>query len=181
MISRQMRQSSATWPALLAGIILAAVLIAGAGYAACIVQQQKINDLNKQITSLKSQLGDKNQPASPAKPNYTVTSKKGVHITVYYPTANAKVASPVAVIGEIPGNWSFEASFPVKLLDSSGAAIASGQGKVLGNWMTDLSVPFSVQLTYTGSPNGGGTLVLQKDNPSGLAANDDSVEIPVRF
>ena len=181
MISRQMRQSGVTWPALLAGIILAAVLIAGAGYAAYIVQQQKINDLNKQITSLRSQLGDNNQPAFPVKPNYTVTSKKGVHITVYYPTANAKVASPVAVIGEIPGNWSFEASFPVKLLDSTGATIASGKGNVLGNWMTSTLVPFSAQLTYTGSPSGAGTLVLQKDNPSGLAANDDSAEITVHF
>lgn len=170
------------------------------------LQQHTINNLQGQTSAQRAQLGSQQSviaslqaqlanlqakqtvppaaaaPApSPAAAGTTYVSAKGVSITLYRPDSNATVSSPLAVIGEVPGSWSFEASFPVQLLDGSGHLLARTSGHLLGNWMTGQPVPFSAQLTYTAKPSGDGSLVLLKDNPSGLAANDDSVTIPVRF
>jgi len=47
--------------------------------------------------------------------------------------------------------------------------------------MTDELVPFIATLEFKVPAEGQGTLVLNRDNPSGLPANDDSVFIPVDF
>ena len=47
--------------------------------------------------------------------------------------------------------------------------------------MTTDFVPFSVTLTFVKPATATGTLVLQKDNPSGLPEHDASVEMPVQF
>ena len=85
------------------------------------------------------------------------------------------------IVGEIPGNWSFEASFPIKLKDSNGKVLSQTNAHVLGDWTTTNYVIFSAQLTFPSQPSGSGELVLEKDNPSGLAQNDDSVSLPVNF
>ena len=174
-------------------ILLVAVLAIGifAGiYFPYHSQQDKVNKLTTQVSSLQTQLKAAQKPGSqnsgqtsvPApQTSYGVTSSKGVKAIVYTPAANAKVASPVAVVGQVPGSWSFEAQFPVVLKDSSGNTVAQGTAQLLGDWMTDNLVPFSVQLTYSASPSGSGSLVLQKDNPSGKASNDDTITIPVHF
>ena len=54
--------------------------------------------------------------------------------------------------------------------------------------MTEDFVPFSATLEFT-SPYPGkgqdfmkrGSLILKKDNPSGLPENDDALEIPIQF
>jgi len=86
------------------------------------------------------------------------------------------------VKGEARGNWYFEASFPVVLTDWDGLIIASGVATAEGNWMTTDFVPFTATLDFT-KPNYGsnGSLILKKDNPSGLPENDDSLEIMVKF
>jgi hypothetical protein len=160
------------------------VLLALAFLIPYLVLQHKVNDLNNQISSLKSQIG-KLSPSPAGKSqqskNYAHTSIKGVQITVFDPLSNSKVSSAVGVIGEVPGSWSFEASFPIKLEDNKGSVIAQTAAHVLGNWMTTELVPFSAQLTFSSPPSGNGVLVLEKDNPSGLKQNDDSVAIPVTF
>ncbi len=148
------------------------------------VLQHKVNDLNNEISSLKSQISKLSPSAageSQQTRNYVHTSIKGVKITVFDPLSNSKVSSDVGIIGEVPGSWSFEASFPIKLEDGKGNLIAQTAAHVLGNWTTTELVPFSAQLTYSSSPSGNGVLVLEKDNPSGLSQNDDSVTIPVTF
>ncbi len=102
-----------------------------------------------------------------------------IHVTT--PVTNAQVASPLIVTGEARGNWYFEASFPVVLLDATGKEIARAPAQAQGDWMTTDFVPFSVTLTFAKPTTATGTLVLKKDNPSGLPEHDDSVSIPVRF
>ncbi|MEW6019778.1 MAG: Gmad2 immunoglobulin-like domain-containing protein [Pseudomonadota bacterium] len=110
------------------------------------------------------------------------TSEKGVTILVSTPAENETVSSPLTVTGQVPGNWSFEASFPVQLLDSDGNMIAQEPAQLQGDWMTTELVDFEVTLTFTAPPGGGtGTLVLKKDNPSGMADKDDELRIPIRF
>lgn len=102
-------------------------------------------------------------------------------IRVTSPTVNAVVSSPLKITGEARGNWYFEASFPVKLLDANGKQLAIAPAQAQGEWMTTEFVPFEVTLTFATPTTSTGTLVLEKDNPSGEARFDDSISIPVRF
>lgn len=47
--------------------------------------------------------------------------------------------------------------------------------------MTEDFVPFMVSLAFDAPSTATGTLVLKRDNPSGLPQNDDEVRVPVRF
>ncbi len=102
-------------------------------------------------------------------------------ITVSEPDQNVTVSSPLTVTGEARGGWYFEASFPVKLLDAGNNVIAQGPAQAQGDWMTANFVPFSVVLTFPPQTPQQGTLVLEKDNPSGEPANAASISIPVQL
>jgi hypothetical protein len=93
----------------------------------------------------------------------------------------AKISSPVMVRGRARGNWYFEASFPVQVLDGDGTILGSGPVQAQGDWMTADFVPFSGQISFSKPKSKTGSIVFKKDNPSGLPANDDSFSIPVNF
>jgi len=97
------------------------------------------------------------------------------------PKPGDTVSSPLLIKGEARGTWYFEASFPVKLLDADGNIIAVHYAQAQGEWMTEEFVPFTSELIFKTPQTETGTLVLQKDNPSGLEENDASIEIPVKF
>ncbi|MFA4846120.1 MAG: Gmad2 immunoglobulin-like domain-containing protein [Patescibacteria group bacterium] len=109
-------------------------------------------------------------------------SEQGVVLRVTSPLKDSFITSPLTITGEAPGTWYFEASFPLVLVDWDGLIIAQGHAEAQSNWMTEAFVPFVATLTFT-TPDYGenGTLILQKDNPSGLPENDDAVEVPIRF
>lgn len=102
-------------------------------------------------------------------------------IRVTAPLANAVISSPLSVTGDARGSWYFEASFPIELRDGAGNSIASHYATAQGEWMTEEFVPFTSSLTFTPPATDTGTLVLKRDNPSGLPENDNEVRIPVRF
>jgi hypothetical protein len=102
-------------------------------------------------------------------------------IVVTSPLPSAKMSSPVTIKGSARGSWYFEAVFPVSLRDANGTEIATGTAHADGDWMTDNYVPFTATLTFSKPATATGTLILQKDNPSGLPANDKSLSIPVTF
>ncbi len=102
-----------------------------------------------------------------------------IHVTT--PQANVVVKSPLKVSGEARGTWFFEASFPVRLLDANGKELAKGVAKAKGDWTTESFVPFEVALTFKKPTTTTGTLVLQKDNPSGLPEHDNSLTVPILF
>lgn len=102
-------------------------------------------------------------------------------IVVDSPAPNAYVQSPLTVTGKARGTWYFEASFPVQLLDGNGNVLASGPAQAQGDWMTEEFVPFKITLKFTAPGTAGGTLVLKKDNPSGLPEKEDELRLPIRF
>ncbi len=102
-------------------------------------------------------------------------------ITVASPRPNQTVSSPLKLEGSARGFWFFEASFPVKLLDKDGNVIAQAIAQAKDDWMTEDFVPFEAELLFSDPGAGKGTLVLQKDNPSGLPENDDELRIPISF
>lgn len=102
-------------------------------------------------------------------------------IRVSTPRPNTVVQSPLSVEGMARGNWFFEASFPVRLIDASGIELGKVIAQAKGEWMTTEFVPFEATLTFTAPLSASGTLVLEKDNPSGLPEHADELRIPVTF
>ncbi|MBI2053706.1 MAG: Gmad2 immunoglobulin-like domain-containing protein, partial [Candidatus Sungbacteria bacterium] len=97
------------------------------------------------------------------------------------PTPHALVQSPLTVQGEARGTWYFEASFPVRLYDADGRQLVVVPVMAQGEWMTTEFVPFEGALVFDPPVTDMGTLVFQKDNPSGLPEYDASISVPVRF
>lgn len=102
-------------------------------------------------------------------------------IHVVGPTRNATATSPLTITGEARGTWYFEASFPIRLYDAEGELLGTSIAQAEGDWMTENFVSFSSVLSFTPPSTNTGTLVLQKDNPSGLPEHDKEVRIPVTF
>ncbi|MFA6446053.1 MAG: Gmad2 immunoglobulin-like domain-containing protein [Candidatus Paceibacterota bacterium] len=109
-------------------------------------------------------------------------------IRINTPRPNETISSPLVITGEARGNWFFEASFPVVLVNWDGLIVAQGIATANppdgGDWMTTEFVPFKATLTFTidkDTYSNRGSLILKKDNPSGLSEYDDALEIPVVF
>lgn len=121
-------------------------------------------------------------------------------IVVHDPEPLAGIDSPLTVRGEARGTWYFEASFPITLVDWDGRIIAQSfataqddpqDGSADGaGWMTEDFVPFEGTIEFENPSFPGadedhfsrrGTIIFQKDNPSGLPEHDDALEIPVWF
>lgn len=102
-------------------------------------------------------------------------------ITVSAPSGGATIKSPLSISGQARGTWYFEASFPIELLDASGNTIGRSIATADGEWMTENFVPFNSTLIWSTTTATSGTLILHRDNPSGLPEHDKSVRIPVMF
>lgn len=100
-----------------------------------------------------------------------------------FPRPGDIVSSPMVATGQARGNWFFEASFPISILDAEGEVIGTGYAEAQGEWMTTEFVPFqSIAIEFEEQEQGAeGTVVLHKDNPSGLPEHDNELRIPIVF
>lgn len=114
-------------------------------------------------------------------PGIVLPASKDDLIVVDTPLPNAVVVSPLTISGKARGYWYFEASFPAKLYDDNGTLLGVMPVQAEGEWMTEEYVPFSAILTFATPMTPTGTLVLEKDNPSGLPEHANELRIPVRF
>jgi hypothetical protein len=107
----------------------------------------------------------------------------GLMLNLWSPREGSIIKSPLVIEGEARGTWYFEASFPVKLVDADGNIIVQTHAQAQGEWMTENFVPFTSILTWATSSvtTATGTLILMRDNPSGLPEHDAQIEIPVTF
>jgi hypothetical protein len=126
-------------------------------------------------------------PTVPADIQAMIDAKADL-IRLTTPVPLGVISSPLTLTGEARGMWFFEGSFPATLTNWDGLIIAEGFVTAQGEWMTEEFVPFSGTLEFIspyteGDPDfmKNGSLILQKDNPSGLPEHDDALEIPVRF
>jgi hypothetical protein len=93
---------------------------------------------------------------------------------------NQEISNPVKISGKARGNWFFEASFPIQLVDSDGNIIASTIARAQSDWMTTDFVNFTAEFNYVKPTSTTRALiVLSKDNPSGNPEFDQSIFIPV--
>ncbi len=142
-------------------IIIVILIIAAAGAAAWILTQKE----------------------TPA-PVSNLPASKDDLIRLDSPRPSQVIKSPLTITGEARGNWFFEASFPVILVNWDGLIIAQGIATAKSDWMTTEFVPFEATLTFTIDKNtysNRGWLILKRDNPSDLPANDNALEIPIIF
>lgn len=100
-------------------------------------------------------------------------------VVVTSPRQGAMVSRSFTIKGSAPGGWFFEAVFPVMVRDRDGNVIGRTQGKAQGDWTQPGPIPFTAQVFLDAGYTGPATVILMRDNPSGLPQNDDSVEIPV--
>lgn len=125
--------------------------------------------------------GTNPSPTPAPEPGGPIPDKYSDMITVSNPMPNMIIESPLMVEGSARGPWYFEASFPVKLLDANGNLLVQTHAQAKGEWMTNDFVPFSAKVEFKKPTTETGTLVLEKDNPSGLPEHDAQVSINVRF
>lgn len=100
-------------------------------------------------------------------------------IMIDSPFPGAVVGKEFSVIGKARGNWFFEASFPLELRDRDGEVLVQGYAQAQGEWMTTEFVPFKGEMKVPISYIGPATLILRKDNASGLPEHDASVSFPI--
>lgn len=101
-------------------------------------------------------------------------------IRVENPHPGGVVGKEFRVTGEARGPWFFEANFSIEVVSPSGSIIAGSFATAQGEWMTEEFVPFMSEIidlpsAYTGPA----TLILYKQNASGLPENEASVSIPI--
>lgn len=101
-----------------------------------------------------------------------------VTLSVSAPSAGARVTSPLRVEGTAPGDWFFEAVFPVELRGADNALIAEAPARAQAQWMTERPVPFVGELQFQVSQETQAVLVLQEDMP-GDEAHPREVRVPV--
>jgi len=101
-------------------------------------------------------------------------------IIVTDPQPGQVISSPLTVSGQARGTWFFEASAPIKVLDSAGHVIGQSHIEATGEWMTDQLVFFTGSVSFT-QATGTGSVVFMNDNPSGDPVRDKSFTVPITF
>ncbi len=101
------------------------------------------------------------------------------NISVDSLVSHDKISSPLKVRGRARGSWFSEGVFPIQLIDGDNQVLASGQAKAQGEWMTENFVEFTAELAFIPGQSKSATLILFRDNPSGLPENAEQLEIPV--
>lgn len=138
---------------------------------------------------------DSKQPVSPLSQDTPVNqvqdqktpAQKGDMIVVTSPLPEATISvSPLTIKGRARGNWFFEATAPVNIVNWDGLIIGEGYIQVdEGNdWMTTEYVPFTGTITYDASQLGPykyGWIILKKHNASGEPQFDDALEFKINF
>ncbi len=101
------------------------------------------------------------------------------NIVVELPSPGAVTGKDFTVMGKARGTWFFEASFPIEVLDKNGKHLTTGIAQASGEWMTTEFVSFHADIKVPQSYMGPATLVLKKDNPSGILSKDASISFPI--
>lgn len=109
----------------------------------------------------------------------TISQSEDVRLNNF--KSNEVVSSPLSIEGSARGAWFFEGSFPVRVLDEAGQELGVGIAQAQGNSLTEDFVPFKATVMFTRPTSSIGSLVLERDNPSGLVENEKKILLPIKF
>ena len=134
---------------------------------------QNINlDENQEQIDQKTPVEPPNNPTE----SQIFTSSKGQKLEILQPKIDQEIACPLEISGKIAGNWFFEASFPIEIMQN-GEKIDTIVATAKEEWMTTNPVLFSANYDCQNCQEGSLDLVFKKDNPSGLPENDDEIKV----
>lgn len=103
-------------------------------------------------------------------------------IIINEPKEKEIVSSPLKIAGSAMGNWFFEASFPILIIDEEGREMGRGVAQAMDNWMTEEFVAFEAEINFVCTDeNQNGFLIFKKSNPSGLLENDQEKKMEVSW
>lgn len=165
-------------------ILLLATLLLTALVGAIYLYTQNNNELTKPTDSTEVATTTTTEVPSIPKDIADHIKEKSDLIVLESLLPYTKISSPVVLKGKARGYWFFEASFPVTVVNWDGLIIGEGIATADGEWMTENFVPFTATIDFTyasTTPYNRGSIILKKDNPSGLPENDDALEIPIVF
>ncbi len=118
-------------------------------------------------------------PSQEVNSKIVYTNASAEMISVDTPRPDDVTGKEFTVIGKAIGPWYSEATFPVQVVAKDGTVLFSGGAEAQGDWMTENQVPFFVNVTIPETFIGEATIVLKKDNPSGLPERDASISYPI--
>ena len=121
------------------------------------------------------------QPLPSPTPTGSISPDVSDMIQLDNPEPDQTIKSPVTLVGQARGYWYFEASFPARMYDANGKELGVVVVQAQDEWMTEDFVPFNTVFNFQKPTTTTGTLVLEKDNPSGLPENDAQLRVPVAF
>lgn len=157
-------------------IIILSVLLVGIAY---ISQNESLcckYELCKKLTTIcdkQTQIEEEQNPGG------DVLSEKGQKLYLSNIKNGDTVKMGYEVKGQAPGNWYFEGTFPVRVLDIQGEVVTSLLAIASNDWMNENSVPFSVIIDFPLEQEGAYVLQFEKSNPSGLDENSDIAKIAI--
>ena len=100
-------------------------------------------------------------------------------VVIDSPRPGDVVSKEFSIAGKARGQWFFEASFPIEVLDKNGGVIGSAVANAQSEWTTTDFVPFKADIAIPDSYSGIVTVVLKKDNPSDIPDKDASASFQV--
>lgn len=156
--------------------------IGGLAFLALIIAVLGIRFLSGSEDTWLCQNGEWIKHGNPNAPQPTTVCgdrKKSDEVLVTKPQLNQVISSPLTVEGQAKGNWFFEASFPIELVDDQGTILGQSHVQAQSDWMTDGFVPFKGEMNYQVTATTTGKLILKNDNLSGLPQNNKRIEMPV--
>lgn len=98
-------------------------------------------------------------------------------IILEYPNSESKISSPLIVQGHARGTWFFEGDFPVYLLNTNNEVIGQGLASAKEPWMTEEYIPFNAVIKFNKEHFTAGSLILKKDDPSGITSDEYKINI----
>lgn len=121
------------------------------------------------------------EPKTPEIETSEIVSKNEEKITLITPDITKPLTSPIKIKGKAPGNYFFEATFPIIIQDKNGKQIGNAIAQANGDWMTEDYIEFSAELTFSKPETKTGMLIFANDNPSDLPENAKSEKFEVKF
>jgi hypothetical protein len=112
-------------------------------------------------------------------PSITYINASADKILIETPEPAAIVEQTLDVTGSARGNWFFEASFPIEVLDMSSNVLTTTIAQAQADWMTENFVPFLASISIPSDYTGPAIIVLRRNNVSGLPEYDASASFPV--
>lgn len=143
------------------------------------VNQQEQTGQNTESTSTASLPFEASSVTSTENLSVPIQEKKD-EITVSSIQDNQEISSPVVIEGEAKKDWFFEGQFPVYIMDNERRIVGNGNAVAKENEMNDDLISFIATIDFNAdAPTG--FIILEKNNPSGLAEKKVSVQIPVQL